>query len=267
MLDLPYYHFGSEDSLDTDVLVSVDRIGTKEEAYARVAALRAQCPDGWNLNLIVVREGHVAETLSSNGTADGLNNSLWTTYALHEAKQRHPNPIVGPVPRHRALAWYRAVRCVLTFCTRTRWRAQIKPHLKGLHPFARKLDALATLDFVSLDSFQSLYMDDTDIWKALTFYIGQALSLADGRELYTKRDFLAAWPQLAPFILRQPLALDDKRALQAAVQDLAAFLRAQPWDEPRPGVLGLGGAYLDALQEVALGADKQAALGLGQPPS
>ncbi len=87
MLDLPYYHFGSEDSLDTDVLVSVDRIGTKEEAYARVAALRALCPDGWNINLIVVREGHIAETITSNATADGLNNSLWTTYALHEAKQ------------------------------------------------------------------------------------------------------------------------------------------------------------------------------------
>lgn len=248
-----YYHFGSADSLDTDVLVEVPAIGSKQDAYDRIRALRGASPEGWNINLIVVSEGRVTATVSSNGTADGLNNALFYTYDNHLARQKFPNPIDAPVPRNLALATYRALRCMLTYCTRTPYRSLIKACLKGMHPFEKKPQALSQIDFASLESFGNKYSQDTEIWKSLAFYLGQTLSLLrDGEEIYTKSGLLTHHPTLAPFVRREPLTRQDKEAFNQARDALVALVDALELSTPMRGVLVRGDEIVDMIQEVAL---------------
>ncbi len=250
--DEPYFIFGSADSIDTDVLVQVQTIGDRKTAYDRVMALRQVSPEGWNINLVVIEGGYITQTVTSNGTADGLNNALLQTYDNHLPRQLHPNPIKGPVRRNMALAMYRALRCMLTYCTRTKHRSIIKPHLKGIHPFHHKPAMMAQIDFESIDDFGNKYSKTTEIWKSLAFYLGQAVSLLEGVEIYTKADLIAHHPQLAPFILRQPLTRAHKAAFARTRDRWLALMAPLDFQNPSSGILTLDGDTIDMVAERSL---------------
>ncbi len=250
-LPLPWFIFGSTDSLDTDVLVQVEEVGARVEAEALIKTLEAMT-EGWSINLISVQDGHVTATLPPKGTADGLNNSLFLTYDNHLDRQQHPNPIRSLVPRHRALTFYRALRALLNFCTRTQHRALIRPHLRGIHPFALKLDMLAAVDFRQIEGFGNKYTSDVAIWKSMAFSLGQALSLEEGVEIYTKAALIEHHPTLAPFIRRQALSAADKAAFQESAQRFLDLLRRMPFENPESGLLILGAERVDMVMEVAM---------------
>jgi hypothetical protein len=186
---LPRLRFGSPDSLDADALYVADRLPDD-------VACKQFCSAGDdNRNLIVVREGVVAETYK--GLPDETNNALLATYALHP--QEHPNPVARAVTRIAPLKVVRAVRLVLSHLTRTAHREPVKAALRSLN-LERRLEALARIDFAALDL-------PPDAAKAVAFQLGQTNALIDGVELYTKGGVRDRYPRLAPLIDRRPGSL------------------------------------------------------------
>lgn len=51
--------------------------------------------------------------------------------------------------------------------------------------------------------------DQTDRIKSLAFQLGQAVTLNDGVELYTKKDLADYMPELRPYLYRENCTLDD----------------------------------------------------------
>lgn len=83
----PFQIFGSEDSLDLDVVFFPEMMPKTIEQKLNLAKtyalkLKETFPNKViNPNLAVCKEGIVAEVYK--GTADELNNSLYFTYSLH----------------------------------------------------------------------------------------------------------------------------------------------------------------------------------------
>ncbi len=246
----PYYFFGSANSLDKDVLLECDRIPDKQTAQEWIQAYKQTHAVDWNINLITVRNGIVADTIPSKSTIDGVNNALLATYALHV--QQHPLPITHKVPRHLLLNIYRCIRTILTFCTRTRYRSQIRPTLNGIHPFHHKLESMALLDFTTLDTFDAKYTRDVDIWKTIPFYLGQTIALMKGIEIYTKDALVAEFPQFSRFIYRQPFTTEEVRQLQQTKNGFVTTLRELPFQNPKSGLLILGEEKINMSLEVAV---------------
>ena len=89
-----YYLFGSENSLDYDILVEYDSIPKDiDKAHAvckdfndKLALIYTD--KKINCNLITIKDNQIIEC--HKGTIDELNNCLFYTYGLH--KQAFPNP-------------------------------------------------------------------------------------------------------------------------------------------------------------------------------
>jgi hypothetical protein len=212
----PYYFYGSEDSLDEDVIIAIPRAVMplkQEDRKVLIWNMQQEYKFTWNATLAVIEEGYIVDTIFPKSWIDRLNNALFSTYHLHP--QVYPNPIKGMVKINTLLSIYKAVRTVLTVCTRTHFRPEVRPVMKGIHDFNLKIAALKKLDFLTIDEFNQKNTADVDIWKIIAFYIGQNISLLrDHREIYTKKDFLSHYPDLEAFIYRKTLSFYDKVTLQ-----------------------------------------------------
>lgn len=196
----PRLIFGSEDSLDLDVVYLVDAIPDIQSA-------RRLCrSDTENRNLVVVEDGVVVDCFK--GSPDETHNALLRTHALHP--QAHPLPLSAPLPRIVPLKAVRAVRITLSLLSRTPARARIKAALTSFDQ-QRRLDVLRQLDFTALPL-------SADVAKSIAFQLGQLRALIDGDEHYTKSAVAAALPDLAPLLARDPGA--DRAALNALRDDL-----------------------------------------------
>lgn len=209
-----YYFYGSADSTDIDVLVQIskDEMPLLQEDRKRfVKNLENEYSLDWNLTLIVVENGVVIDTIYPKAWIDGINNAFFATYNLH--KQVYELPITKMVERHKFLAMYKTIRTILTSCTRTEYRSLIKPVLKGLHDFNKKLEVLAKIDFSTIKEFNQDNTKDIDIWKIIGFYLGQnILLIRDNIEVYTKKDLVKYYPELENFIYRKandPLIINN----------------------------------------------------------
>lgn len=201
-----YYFFGSEDSVDIDVLLEVSEI-PKDKQYCQdfVKELKAvNNLTNWNIGLVVIKNGYVVDTESSKGSIDSTNNSLFTTYFLHSTKQIHPLPIIGLVDRNVLLAIYKSVRTILSAMTRTQYRQDIKPILKYCHDFSLKLEALKKVDLLSINTFNQPYQSDKDCWKIIAFYVSQTYLLQQtGGTFHSKKEMISWYPYLKSFLYRE----------------------------------------------------------------
>lgn len=223
-LPFPYYFYGSSDSLDTDVIIEIPKDimpFSQEERKIYVKNLEKQYGlSDWNINLIVVENGYVIDTIYPKTWIDSTNNSLYTTYNNHLYKQKYDLCIKGLMKRNLLLAIYKTVRTVLTMLTRTEYRTEIKPYIKGIHPFELKLKALSIIDFTKIEQFNQDNTKDIDVWKIIAFYIGQNISLIrDNIEIYTKKDLINNHPLLFNFIQRQELNNTDKYVLNVYIKE------------------------------------------------
>lgn len=202
-----YYFYGSDDSQDLDVLIQItsDLMPVnQEDRKVFIKNIETEYDLNWNANLIIVEDGYISDTIYPKSWIDSLNNSLFNTYNLH--KQVYPLPIKGLVKRNKLLAIYKTIRTVLSMLSRTQYRTTVKPILKGVHPFQKKIDALYKIDFTTIDSFSQDNTKDVDIWKIIGFYIGQNISLIrDNIEIYTKKDLIINHPDLTSFVYRQEI--------------------------------------------------------------
>ena len=217
----PYYFYGSHDSIDSDVLIEIpeEKMPVMQEDRKKfLKQLETEYNLHWNTNLIVVKNGYVTDTVYTKTWIDSINNSLFTTYILHEDKQKFPLPIIGELKRNKLLAIYKTVRTILAMLSRTNYRSTIKPILKGIHPFNLKINELSKIDFTTIDGFNQDNTEDVDIWKIIAFYLGQNISLLkDNNEIYTKITLVANYPEFHDFIYRKEITLEHKMLLNEKI--------------------------------------------------
>ena len=132
-IESPFYIFGSENSQDYDVLVSVDNIPKNiDDAHNickyfndKLSKILSDKP--LNCNIGIFDNNKIIKVFK--GTCDELNNVLYYTYKNH--KQYYPNPISKIVERDVNEKILRVARFIITFYSRTHLRPEIKLALRG----------------------------------------------------------------------------------------------------------------------------------------
>jgi hypothetical protein len=197
-----YQIFGSENSLDVDVIFFVEEMPetilekltlTKELSKSIVAFFPEKVI---NANLAVCKNGHLTEVYK--GTTDELNNALYYTYHFHE--QKHENQITKLLIRDLDLKFLRSTRMILSFMSKTEYRVLIKKALKG--NLEEKIDALETVNLASITSFGK-GSNYRNILKSIAFQLGQTIGLHEGKELYTKNEIAKTYPDLKKYLFRE----------------------------------------------------------------
>src|SRR5574343_183899 len=174
-----YTIFGSDDSSDVDVMFYLSEL--PEMQICRKIATEAE------------------SLISSDKEIDEINNMIYYTHQLHE--QKYESPIVKLYDRNIEKKTARALRGILSFISRTQYRDIVKPALRGTAK-----DKIDTLKKINLEYITNLGKDKLviqDFYKLFVFQIGQAIPLILSRkELYTKKDIVAEFPMLEPYLYR-----------------------------------------------------------------
>ena len=210
-----FYLFGSEDSTDYDVLVSVEEISENIDVSAKLCKyyneeLSKIYPDKpLNCNIGVFDKNQLVKCFK--GTVDELNNVIYYTYSNH--KQQFENPIKFPIERDIFLKVTRVSRFLLSFYSRTSLRSEIKEALRsGLKD---RTNVLNKIDFTTMLEFPGKKESTKDIYKSIAFQFGQTFSLIDGfeSESYTKNSIIKNYPDLLNLIKRGNVTKDDLNTL------------------------------------------------------
>lgn len=201
-----YYLFGSENSLDYDILVLVQNI-------PYISTAKEWCQDYKdkfakiykdkliNINLGVLEQGRVVRVFK--GTPDEVNNSIYLTYQFHQ--QQYPLEITGLTERILPLKLARVARIILTFLSRVE-RNIVK---KGLHGNMQdKLAALSAIDFAKLKDLGDKKCTIVEFAKTCAFQFGQAIALFSEKQLYTKNEIKKEYADLANYLDRIPVSLE-----------------------------------------------------------
>lgn len=192
---------GSENSLDEDVYIIVDKEFTNQEAKELCYQHKEI-----NANLLKVDNGKVSWCYK--GTIDECNNSILHTYDLHT--QTYPNPITQKVERSYALKLIRTIRGLLSYCSRTEKREVIKKALTS-NLFENKIAALLEINLNEIKNFEK--NDNIEVYKFFAFQLGQTYALLkDNKELFTKNKVSEEYPELKKYLDRVPNS--DTKELQ-----------------------------------------------------
>jgi hypothetical protein len=187
---IKYIH-GSEDSLDVDVFYVFDKLPTFREC-------QEFCSDKEeNRNIIVVKNGVVIDCYK--GTIDEINNGLIDTYQLH--KQDYNNIVIARVERDVLIKAIRVVRCLLSHCSRTQYRTEVKTALRS-PSWKVKLNTLKSIKFDEIEDYGKSGTKE-DVYKVFAFQLGQVLGLFDGYEFYTKSSIANKHELLKKYLYRE----------------------------------------------------------------
>lgn len=210
-----YFQYGSKSSTDIDVIIVLPKAempATQEERKRKLKQLKTDFLLDWNAIFAVIEDGILVDTIYTKSWIDSLNNAFYHTHKHHE--QFFEIPVTKTVKRNKTLAIYKAVRTILTMLTRTHLRSQIRPIIRGIHPFQLKLDVLKTIDFSEIETFHQKNTTDADIWKIIAFYLVQnELLITKNIEVYSKEKILKQVPAIADFILRKKITQEAKNTL------------------------------------------------------
>ncbi|KFF05408.1 hypothetical protein [Flavobacterium reichenbachii] len=197
-----YQIFGSENSLDVDVVFFVEEMPeTILEKLSLAKELTQSTALNYpekviNANLAVCQNGHLVEVYK--GTTDELNNSLFYTYDFHQ--QHYNNKINILLKRDVDLKFLRSTRMILSFLSKTEYRAAIKNALKS--DLKEKIQTLEKIDLNEISSF-GRNTNQQDVLKSIAFQLGQSILLDGGKEVYTKNDIAESFPELEKYLFRE----------------------------------------------------------------
>lgn len=199
-----YYLFGSENSLDVDIMIIVKKLGSVEENKKTVKYYENILSDNYdkkvNCNLAIIENNELTDVFK--GTADEANNSIYMTYRYH--KQNFPLRIQNLVSRDVDLKVVRGFRIILSLISRSVYRPEVKKSLKGL--LELKMDTLMSINLCKLKKTSDLGKNNVsieDFYKNIAFQLGQTRALLEGMELYTKSSVYNRYPELRPFLMRE----------------------------------------------------------------
>lgn len=200
-----YQIFGSENSLDLDVMFWVSEVPENIQAARDLCRVLAQAfqekkgiSEKINANIAKVEEGRIVAIFK--GIISESNNALFYTYSLH--KQDFPNQIRVVLPRDIEEKLHRTVRVLLSFLTKTVERSKVKLALQG--DFLQKIKVLREINLCEYENEAALGYTNSlvDFQKTFAFQIGQTLALMEGKELFTKNEIAAYLPDLQPYLNR-----------------------------------------------------------------
>jgi hypothetical protein len=201
-LEYKYYRFGSEDSIDLDLLIEhPDSTGRESDTglILKITEKHSNLSNA-NINIIKIEDHTVIHSIPSKGSPDAVHNSLFYTYHFHH--QKFDLPIKVPIKRNLLLAIVRCVRVILTSFKKAKknklYRETIRPILRN-DSFSNWLKICLKLDF---ELFNTLSMGEIDLKKKLVFHICQTISLINGIEIYTKKDLINHHPDVEDIINR-----------------------------------------------------------------
>lgn len=203
-MSFKYYIFGSEDSIDIDVLIVHPDSKGLECDNLLIKQIKADYPDthNWNINIIQIDEGIVVNSIPSKGSPDSVNNSLYETYKLH--KQKYPFPLKSRLERNTPLAINKCLTSIFTFYKNTNhheFYKSIPKELKnGQADIVDRLSFLEKIDFKILPYEEEIL--NINAFKSLAFHVGQTISLINGIEIYTKQQLISFHPDLEMLIKR-----------------------------------------------------------------
>lgn len=192
LLTMIRYVHGSEDSLDLDVFYVFDKMPSFRDAKEFCASKIE------NRNAIVVKDGVVTDCYK--GTVDEINNGLMVTYFLH--KQEYPLIITKKLERDVLIKYIRVMRCLLSHCSRTIYRQNVKDALKS-GSWSKRINTLKSINFDEIDDYGK-GENKENIYKVFAFQLGQVLALHQGVELYTKSSVADFFPDLREYLYRMP---------------------------------------------------------------
>jgi len=195
--------FGSSSSQDYDIIVFIDSLkSTIKENDILVKYYEEQLSSIFtdkplNVNLGVL---HNHKLISSyKGTVDEVNNACYFTYSLH--KQIHPQYILQLVERDVYLKVSRTIRVLLSMISRTNYRTIVKKALIS-NNITERFNCLKLIEYNTINGFGK-NLNVKDIFKVLSFQLGQTIGLLNGVELYTKESINEYFPELNSFLYRQ----------------------------------------------------------------
>jgi hypothetical protein len=139
----------------------------------------------FDITIIDINEFGIV-TFAFSGTPDEVNNGIFRTFVLHEQPYISENPVKMLVERHIELKWVRAIRGILTHCSRTQHRDSIKSAIRSSDIFT-KMSALNEIEFDKIDP-SDLKVSIEDFYKFITFQVVQYLGLQKKVEIYTKQE-------------------------------------------------------------------------------
>jgi len=201
-MKLPIYQFfGSEDSLDVDVVFFIEEMPATLLEKLQLSKKCSQSLETFfpekeiNGNLAVFKNGNLVEVYK--GTTDELNNALFTTYDHH--KQAYDNQVSHLLQRDVDLKFLRSTRMILSFLSKTSYRTIIKQALK-----ATIIEKAKVLEVIDLNTFSATEKTDSKaVLKAIAFQLGQSIALSEGQELYTKSEIGSYLPDLRKYLYRE----------------------------------------------------------------
>jgi hypothetical protein len=203
-----YIRFGSEDSLDVDLMIVLPKLGKNNEENKKIIAKyerRFNCPV--NLNLCVVERGFVVDAYK--GTVDEVNNSIFHTFKNFDDQYYDNNPIKGIVKRDVELKLLRGLRIILSFLSRSQYRIAVKAALKGdvyaKIAVLKEID-LTTISKVDFNEKNATYIDTV---KTISFQLAQMQCLLFDIEIYSKTTAKHYYNKLTPYIDRQESDLTE----------------------------------------------------------
>lgn len=227
--DNPFYIFGSEDSQDYDILVSVNEIPQNIDAahnickYFNEKISKVLTDKPLNCNIAIFNNGEIIKVFK--GTEEELNNVIYYTYNLH--KQFYPNPIKKPIIRDVDEKILRVARFLITFYSRTELRPKIKAALRG--NLKDKLEVLKLIDYEKMISFPDKKELVEDIYKVIAFQYGQVFSLIDDHEKdsYTKSGIIKNYPDLSNLLRRKVPTNEDLKTLNRYLKKFISLIESR----------------------------------------
>lgn len=185
------YVHGSEDSLDVDVFYVFDKMPSFKECQEFCSNKEE------NRNIIVVNNGIVVDCFK--GTSDEINNGLLDTYSLHQ--QKHEIVVTKRLERDLLIKTIRVMRCLLSHCSRTQYRDEVKRALKS-SSWKERIEVLKSIDFSSIEDYGKSGSKE-DVYKVFAFQLGQIFGLGKEEEYYTKSSIGIAFPELKSYLYRE----------------------------------------------------------------
>lgn len=198
---MEYFRHGSADSIDIDTFFVVDELSPlKHENAIRCSQLSAEY--GVDGNIITIDRELQRVSGVFKGSVEEIHQSLLATYSLHE--QKFPCPITGAVPRDIHLKMIRVLRGILSHCSRTEHRKEVKMALHS-ESIYEKLDILRNIRLSLIEDFGKNKTSLIDIHKFFAFQITQFSGLMryPQVEIYTKEDACRWYPNVHSMIYRQ----------------------------------------------------------------
>lgn len=187
-----FYRHGSDDSLDEDIVIVLEKIPDKKTCIDII-----NNESNVDKNIITIKNGIVKDVFM--GKPDEINNSILYTYNMHN--QEYPLLINRPVKRDLFLKSVRVNRFILTILSRSIYREKIKKSIKK--GYFERINCMKEIDFNEVNySELNKKMSEKDIIKNISFQLCQACGLIDGIEIYTKKDCIKYFENQYNYIYR-----------------------------------------------------------------